>query len=530
MPSLPIYVAQQQARGTVAGATPGVVNMQPLVHAAAGMIDRARQEQHQQDVTRASEKLASAQLQWTQSEIERQTAYDPGTGRSYAADAMAAFGQYESKLLASASSEGEGEVMRRRMAAVREGVAQRSALFEAQAKAGFRRQALDTTLNQRTAAAELDPSQAIELMAQQSAEVSNSDQLSALERQELLATVRGNIATAAARTIAARDPQALQAHPVFQYIPASQLPGLMKQAQQSEAMIRTQTAADGLMTRGLPIDELMRTIERDYKGEDEKLLKAEVLNRYSVNEAAQRDREQKTYGTALLEVEQRGRVSPGTWSSLTDMHRAQVLNRIQAEAKARAAEAAGKPIKTDWDLYLDLRQRALDNPEEFGRMDLRQYVDRIGGAQLEQLADLKQRVNKPSAQREVATLSQQMTATLAAAKITNKQQRGEFMGFVQAEVDNATQAKGKPLTFDERQTIIDKAMLQGPDPDRILPWGERRMFQLTPDQRTRFKPNAPTDAPATEIDALNDALRAQGIPQTPANRLALYNRARSAAR
>lgn len=529
MPSLPIYVAQQQARGTVAGATPGVIDLRPAMRNLQQMIEKAERAQWQEEVSKASEKLASSQLQWTQSEIERQNAYDPASGRSYAADALAAFDQYQAKTMATATSDGEGQVMRQRFDSIRQGVAQRAAVFEAQAKAGFRRQVLDTTLNQRTAAAELDPSQAIELMAQQMAEVTNSDQLSALERQELLATVKGSIATAAARTIAARDPQALQAHPVFQYIPANQLPGLMKQAQQSEAMIRTQTAADGLMTRGLPIDELMRTIERDYKGEDEKLLKAEVLNRYSVNEAAQRDREQKTYGTALLEVEQRGRVSPGTWASLTDMHRAQVLNRIQAEAKARAAEAAGKPVKTDWDLYLDLRQRALDNPEEFGKTDLRQYVDRIGGTQLEQLVDLKQRVNKPSTQREVATLSQQMTATLAAAKITNKQQRGEFIGFVQAEVDNATQAKGKPLTFDERQTIIDKAMLQGPDPDRILPWGERRMFQLTPDQRTRFKPNAPTDAPATEIDALNDALRAQGIAQTPANRLALYNRARSAA-
>jgi hypothetical protein len=50
------------------------------------------------------------------------------------------------------------------------------------------------------------------------------------------------------------------------------------------------------------------------------------------------------------------------------------------------------------------------------------------------------------------------------------------------------------------------------------------MFELTPEQRTRFRPNAATDAPATEIEALNDALKAQGLPQTAANRLSLYSR------
>lgn len=528
MARLPIYVAQEQAQGSLRGAAPGVVDTRGSTRAALSMAEQARQQEHQEDVSRASAKLASAQLQWTQSLLERQNAYDPSKGGSFADETMAAFGQYEAKILATAASDTEGQVIRQRLNALREHTAQRSAIFESQAKAGYRRQTLGTTLSQRTAAAELEPGQALDLMAQQIAEINSSDQLSVLEREELLTVARGNIATAAARTIAGRDPKALQAHPVFAYIPAEQLPGLLKQAQQADTLIRSQQTADGLMARGLPVDELMRVIERDFSGEEEKLVKAEVLNRHAVNEQARRQREQDVYGTAQLEVEQRGRVSSQTWAQLSDGHRAAILNRQQAEAKARAAEAAGKPVKTDWGLYLDIRQQALDNPEEFAKADLRQYVDRIGGAQLEQLADLKQKANKPGAQREVATLSQQMTATLAAAKITNKAQRGEFMGFVQSEVDDATKAKGKPLTYDERQTIIDRAMLQGPDPDAWL-WGTKRMFQLTPDQRTRFKPNAPTDAPATEIEALNEALQARGIPQTPANRLALYKRARSTA-
>lgn len=235
------------------------------------------------------------------------------------------------------------------------------------------------------------------------------------------------------------------------------------------------------------------------------------------------------YGTARLQVETQGRVDPELWIQLNDGHRASLLNAQKAEAKARAAEAAGRPITTNWGLYLDLREQALNDPAKFAQLDLKQYLDKIGGAQLEQLADLKSKKvgELGKAPRDAVSLQQQMTATMQALRITNKTERGKFLSYVQAEVDAATQAKGKPLGYGERQQIIDQAVLQGPDPDAWL-FGTKRAFELTPEQRTRFKPVAPSDAPATEIDALNEALAQQGLQQTPANRMRLYQRAMKA--
>lgn len=302
-----------------------------------------------------------------------------------------------------------------------------------------------------------------------------------------------------------------------------------KTLEKSGQLSIAQRAADEIMRRNLPLDQAMQLIEREHDGEQERMLKAEVASRYSYAEAARRDAEQQSYGTALLEVEQKGRVSAATWSRLTDAHRAAVLNRQQAEAKARRLEAEGRPVKTDWTLYLELRQQAVEQPEAFAALDLRQYVDRIGGAQLEQLVDLKTKAAKPEkGLRDAVTLSQQMNATMQALKIRKPEARGQFLSFVQSAVDDAQQAKGKPLNYDERQKIIDEAVLQGPNPDAL--WGQKRAFELTPEQRSRFKPNAATDAPATEIEALNDALKAQGLQPTPENRLALYNRAMGKAR
>lgn len=262
-----------------------------------------------------------------------------------------------------------------------------------------------------------------------------------------------------------------------------------------------------------------------------------VVQRLKVLDAEQetitKRNERDAYDQGLLLVEKGQPVPPTLLAAMGEGHHAAIIERQRAEAKAAAAAAAGKPVKTDWSLYIQLRDQAAADPGEFRKLDLGRYVDRIGGAQMEQLLDLRGKLvsdaNKPAkAGREATSLTQQMNAAMAAAGMKKPETKGKFMSYVQAEVDDAMEAKGgKPLTYDERQQVIDRALLKGRDPDAILPWGTRRMFELTPEQRTRFKPDAPTDAPATEIDALNEALKSQGIPQTPANRLALYQRTMS---
>lgn len=231
--------------------------------------------------------------------------------------------------------------------------------------------------------------------------------------------------------------------------------------------------------------------------------------------------ETEAYGTALLQVETQGRVDRELFVQLSDAHRASILNRQKAEGRAREGK-----VKTDWPLYLNLREQAVSDPKGFAAVDLKEYVDRLQGAQLEQLVDLKAKIitGVGKAPRDAVSLTQQMNATMASLGITKASTKGKFITYVQQAVDAETHAKGKALTFDERQRVIDEATLKGPDPDAWL-WGDKRVFELTPEQRARFRPNPATDAPATEVDALNDALRQQGLPLTAANRLRLYERA-----
>ncbi|MES2099045.1 MAG: hypothetical protein V4569_04440 [Pseudomonadota bacterium] len=289
-----------------------------------------------------------------------------------------------------------------------------------------------------------------------------------------------------------------------------------------------QDAADEIATKFTSEADAMAHVQKTYSGDKEKAIKAELRERFNMRDATVTKAKTEAYAQGQLLVAKGQNVPQSLLLLMDPSQQAALIEHRQARARAAAAEAraanASKPIKTDWSLYVDLREKAAADPEGFKALHLGEYAERIGPSQLEQLLDIQGKTEKSKPkQREAATLHQQMSATISALKIT-KAQKGEFQSFVQSAVDDAQETKGKPLTYDERQAIIDRAVLQGPDPDRILPWGERRMFQLTPDQRTRFKPNAATDAPATELDALNDALKQQGLPQTPANRLALYNR------
>ncbi|EWS58311.1 hypothetical protein Y694_03809 [Methylibium sp. T29-B] len=495
-----------------------------LVRGVADAADAYQQAEFEQSKVRATEKIADAQLEWTRTEIDRRNQFDPSGAEPYTEKTLRNFDDFKAKLLRGAAGNDEARILQSRLAGLREGVLTKSIEFEADARSGYRRQTLTSTLGKRAATAEIDPAQALDLIAQQVAEIDNSDQLSVLERNEMREQAKGSIAYAAALSMAGKDPAGLRESPLMSMVPAEKLPTLLKVIEKSDMLMQSQDQADEIMARKIPLGEAMQLIEKDYQGEHEKLLKTEVMGRYAYAEATRRDHEEQNYGTALLEVEQTGKVSTTTWGRLSDTHRAAVLNRQQAEARQRRMEAQGQPVKTNWDLYLTLRQQAMDDPQAFTRTDLKQYVDKIGPGQMEQLLDLKGKTEKAGkAPRDAVTLSQQMNATMQALGIKRADAKGKFLSYVQSAVDDATQAKGKPLGFDERQKIIDEAVLQGPDPDAWL-WGQKRMFELTPDQRTRFTPNAPTDAPATELQDLNEALKAQGLPQTPANRLALYKR------
>lgn len=125
--------------------------------------------------------------------------------------------------------------------------------------------------------------------------------------------------------------------------------------------------------------------------------------------------------------------------------------------------AAGVPVQTDWNQYADLRALAATDPKQFGKTDLRAYLSKLAPAQFEQLLDLQVKAVNPLTTHEVATLDAQLGNAHDLLKLGNspadKERKGKFDTVVMSELAVAQKEKGKPLSYEERQKVIDRNML-----------------------------------------------------------------------
>jgi hypothetical protein len=123
--------------------------------------------------------------------------------------------------------------------------------------------------------------------------------------------------------------------------------------------------------------------------------------------------------------------------------------------------ASGEFVATDWGTYTELRNMAANDPERFQRQDLRSYYDKLNPKEREGLLDLQGKTSK--APDEVATLSQQLTNAhrLLGLRDGMVEKKGQFDAAAFRAINAEQKRVGKDLSFDERQKVIDRLMLDG---------------------------------------------------------------------
>lgn len=184
----------------------------------------------------------------------------------------------------------------------------------------------------------------------------------------------------------------------------------------------------------------------------------EISRQFALQTQATTQRKEEIVTAALQEVAQNGgsfaKLSPSMRAKLTELA-PDKLDDIQSYA---GKIAAGQPIETDWNAYTQLRAMAAQEPAGFAKTDLRRFYDRLAPAHREHLLDLQTSTKDPTKLPEVATLEAQINnaRSLMALKGENA---GKFDTVVTNEINAATHAKGKPLTYEERQKVIDRNML-----------------------------------------------------------------------
>lgn len=187
---------------------------------------------------------------------------------------------------------------------------------------------------------------------------------------------------------------------------------------------------------------------------------------------------------------------------------------------------SGEKTETDWNLYAELRRQAVENPAAFAKEDLTRYFTKLDPSKREQILDLQKTVSEggSSAVKDVATLEQQLSNAHDLLKIRSKDMdtRGKFDSAVYDAINVEQQRLGKKLSFEERQKVIDRMMIDGEVTSGSWYKTDRnaRYFEIagTP-EASKFK----AELPEADIQRITERLKQRGINNpTPSQISAIF--------
>lgn len=235
-------------------------------------------------------------------------------------------------------------------------------------------------------------------------------------------------------------------------------------------LLKAQSNADELAARGVPQADAIAETRKKFAGQEEEAAVQQLKTRYAEAEAARIQEVRQVSNSAWSVLMEKGSMSAipaqtmAALRTLAPEEERDMRRYLLAEAERRRDEAAGRQPKTDWPTYIRLRDYAAQNPDGFVSEDLGKYSPYIAGAQLEQLQDMKDKLQNPKAAKETIGLQNQITAAVNSLKLTgakSAEKKGMLQSAIYDAVDQAQAAKGKALTFKERQQEIDKLLIAG---------------------------------------------------------------------
>lgn len=241
-----------------------------------------------------------------------------------------------------------------------------------------------------------------------------------------------------------------------------------------------------------------------YSGKEEDAIVTRIktldAEKTTLRERAQRD----ASDTAWSLYADGKRIPASVWAGMDGRDKTALRKTMRAEAEARLA---GTTIKTDPNVYYALSIAAATDPNFKGE-DLRRYRDKLSPGDFRHFVDLQARANKPEERDAIVTLNTQKTQTARAAGLKTEQAAQFYIA-----ADKALGPNAKSMTYEQRQTVLDRLVLPGEvkgglyDPDM-------RLFEAQQSGRAdTFKPEFSDADRRKAVTALQKA----GVP-TPSKK------------
>lgn len=285
---------------------------------------------------------------------------------------------------------------------------------------------------------------------------------------------------------------------------------------------QAQTATEALIAEGGSRTETLTKARKLYKDELEDEVVQRIHTRFAEQDAIREHAEKQTADQAWDLFARVGSVSKLP-TSLVQSLDGRTLTALKHEEEMAITR---EQTRTDWPTYYDLKQMATQQPADFTKLDLRQYKNKLGSTEFKGLADLQATVAKGDSSHEVATLEQQLARShdLLGWKPSDKEKRGQFdSATYQAIAAEQKNAGGKKMSFDDRQKVIDRLMVDGEvvSGHWYSPDHSRKFYQVAgTEDAAKFVPTIPDD----ERKKIEGALKRAGRPITDEGVMLLYKR------
>lgn len=191
-----------------------------------------------------------------------------------------------------------------------------------------------------------------------------------------------------------------------------------------------------------------------------KLARQDAKRQYDDMAAAVKLADEQATNTALQAVIDNG----GNFAALPIGIRSAIPPDQVSKVMSLAEKVAGGvEVKTDPNVYYALSLSAAEDPTGFQAQDLRTFFDKLSPSARKHFIDLQAKVGKDGEKDEIATVTQQKSAMVQALGL-----KGEKAGVFHQQADAALLAaqreKGKPLSQEERQRVLDRLVLEGTTP------------------------------------------------------------------
>lgn len=245
------------------------------------------------------------------------------------------------------------------------------------------------------------------------------------------------------------------------------------------------------------------------KEEDQVVQRLKIFEseRTGIIQAAQNDAKDKAW-RSYAETGNFSKIPPSVLASMDGADLASLQRTAKADVEARTK---GTEVKTDPNVYYQLTQEAMTNPDfkDPTKVDLRRYFDKLSPGDRNHFINLQRTIGTKNEAPEAVTTQQQITATTKQLGL-----KDEKAGMFTAEANKALFAaqvqKGGKLNQAERQKVLDGLVLEGEVlsgsffmPDKNM----RRYEARARGEEAKFKPEF-TDAQRARA---TEALKRNGV-------------------